>query len=78
MYSFELATQSVRERTEATDSAVARHRATWRRLREAQKLEERLSLVRGRLSEGRGYISHIRDARARTLEGALAPLAPTG
>jgi hypothetical protein len=78
MYSFDLATQAIRERTEASGSAVAKHRATWRRLREARQLEERLSLVRGRLSEGRGYRSDIRDARARTIAGTLRPLAPSG
>ena len=71
MYAYDLATQATHDREAELASAAARNRATWKRLREAQTLEAKLSAARSRLSEGQDPTQIIRNARHRIVSSAL-------
>lgn len=67
MESIDLATRMARDRAAVSESLSARHRATWRNLCEVQRLEERLTAARSRLSGGQDPRAKSRDARMRII-----------
>jgi hypothetical protein len=76
MDTFDLAQQTIRDRSVATNSLTANNQATWRNLQEAQQLESRLVTIHSRLFSGKRHREAMGDARERVVVASMSRQTP--